>query len=350
MPDTVVVTGATGFIAQHCVLQLLEAGYQVRGTARIAGRTPEVASILAPHLSEMARARLADEFDVVTANLSSDEGWEEAVRGARFVLHLASPFPPDSPKDEDELIVPARDGALRVLRAAHRANVERVVMTSSVAAVFYGRDRDHVFSEADWSDVQSRHIGAYEKSKTLAERAAWDYMESLGAGSTMDMVVINPGLVLGPLLSKEWSLSGEAVKKIMERAVPAIPDIRLAPVDVRDVAAAHVKAMTVPEASGQRFICAIESHPIREIALILAEHLRGQGFKIPTGKLPSFLLPVVALWNQQVRLILSEVGQSLEIDNTKIKSVLGLKFRDLTEMTVAMADSMIHYGAVSPKS
>jgi len=349
MSDTVAVTGATGFIAQHCILQLLEAGYQVRGTARSEGRTQEVADILAPHLSAAARQRLGQDFNVVAANLMSDEGWDDAVKGCRFVLHVASPFPPENPKHEDDLIIPARDGALRVLRAAHSANVERVVMTSSVAAVLYGRVRDHVFNEQDWSDVTSKHIGAYEKSKTLAERAAWEFMDSLGEGSTMDLVVINPGLVLGPLLTKEWSFSAEAIKKIMERAVPAIPNIRIAPVDVRDVASAHVKAMTAADASGQRFICAISSHAFRDIALILSNHLQGQGFKIPTAKLPSFILPVFAIWDKQVRIILPEVDQALEIDNDKITSVLGMQFRDLKEMTEAMCDSMIRYGIVSPK-
>jgi nucleoside-diphosphate-sugar epimerase len=349
MSDTVAVTGATGFIAQHCILQLLEAGYQVRGTARSSGRTQEVADILAPHLSDVARQRLSQDFNVVAADLMSDEGWDDAVRGCRFVLHVASPFPPENPKHEDELIIPARDGALRVLRAAHGAGVERVVMTSSVAAVFYGRARDHVFNEQDWSDVTSTHIGAYEKSKTLAERAAWDYMDSLAERATMDLVVINPGLVLGPLLTKEWSFSAEAVKKIMQRDVPAIPNFRIAPVDVRDVASAHVRSMTTPDASGQRFICAISSHAFRDIALILSAHLQGQGFKIPTGKLPSFLLPIFAIWDKQVRVILSEVDQGLEIDNTKITTQLGMQFRDLKEMTETMADSMIRFGVVSPK-
>jgi dihydroflavonol-4-reductase len=222
-------------------------------------------------------------------------------------------------------------------------------MTSSIAAVAYGRPHDHVFSEADWSDVDGRHIGAYEKSKTLAERSAWDFVSSLGAETTMDLVTINPGLVLGPLLTNEWSLSAELVKKMMERAVPAIPDLRVVGIDVRDVAQAHVLAMTVPEASGQRFLCAIESHPVRDIAFILAAHLDGKGFKIPTGKLPSFLLPVIALWDKQVRLILHDVGQPLEINNTKIRTVLGLEPRGLEEMTTSMADSLITYGVVAPK-
>jgi dihydroflavonol-4-reductase len=347
--DKVLVTGATGFIAQHCILQLLEAGYEVRGTARGPGRTQVVADILTPHLSQEVRVQLKEIFDVVPADLLADQGWDEAVKNCRFVLHVASPFPPENPKNEDDLIIPARDGALRVLRAASAANVQRVVMTSSIAAVLYGRVHDHVFTEDDWSDVDGPHIGAYEKSKTLAERAAWDFMSSLGAGTTMDLVTINPGLVLGPLLTNEWSLSAELVKKMMERAVPAIPDLRVVGIDVRDVARAHVLAMTTPEASGQRFLCAIESHPIRDIALILAAHLKSQGFKIPTGKLPSFLLPVIALWDKQVRLILSDVGKPLEINNTKIKTLLGLQLRGLDVMSTSMADSLIKYGVVTPK-
>lgn len=350
MTDKVLVTGATGFIAQHCILQLLEAGYQVRGTARGAGRTHEVAEVLSPHLSSAHQARLAQDFEVVAADLLSDEGWGEAVRDCRFVLHVASPFPPENPKNEDELIIPARDGALRVLRAANTANVQRVVMTSSIAAVSYGRAHDHVFSEVDWSDVDGPHIGAYEKSKTLAERAAWDFMTSLGPDASMDLVTINPGLVLGPLLTEEWSLSAELVKKMMERAVPAIPDIRVVGIDVRDVAKAHVLAMTTPAASGQRFLCAIESHPIRDIALILAEHLKDKGFKIPTGKLPGFLLPIIAIWDKQVRLVLPDVGKPFEINNTKIKTVLGLEPRSLAEMSTSMADSLITYNVVVAKT
>jgi dihydroflavonol-4-reductase len=349
MPDTVLVTGATGWIAQHCILQLLEAGYDVRGTARSDGRTGRVADVLAPHLSASARDRLRDAFTIVKADLMSDEGWDNAARGCRFVLHVASPFPTAKPKNEDEVIIPARAGALRVLDAASRAGVQRVVLTSSIGAVIHCRDRNHVFTEEDWSDVSSPKAFPYEKSKTLAERAAWDFMGSLPNGSTMDLAVICPGLVLGPLLTNEWSLSAEAIKKLIDRAVPAVPNFRIATIDVRDVATSHLRALTAPEASGQRLLCSIESHDFRELALILAEHLAPQGFKIPTGRLPNFVVPVIALWDKQARLILPDVGQPLEIDNHKIKRVLGLAPRDLHEMTVSMADSMVQYGVVSAK-
>ena len=349
MTDRVLVTGATGFIAQHCILQLLAAGYQVRGTARNVERGAAVAAILNPHLPPAARARQADDFEVVMAELLSDEGWDDAMKECRFVLHVASPLPWTIPRDENELITPAREGALRVLRFAKQAGVERVVLTSSISAVAYGQDRDHVFDESDWSNVEDSRLSAYDKSKTVAERAAWAYMDSAASDSTMDLVVINPGLVLGPLLSNEWSLSAELIIKMMNRAVPAIPDLRMVMVDVRDVAAAHLKAMTNTQASGQRFLCCTESHPIRDVAVILSEHLRGQGFRIPTARLPSFLMPIFALWDKQVRMVLSEIGQPLEVDNSKMRHVLQIAPRDLREMTVSMADSLLRYGVVSPR-
>jgi nucleoside-diphosphate-sugar epimerase len=349
MTDTVLVTGATGFIAQHCIIQLLDAGYAVRGTARSADRTAEVAQIISPHLSEAASARLDDDFEIVAADLTADAGWEQAATGCRFVLHVASPIPRTPPKDDDELIVPARDGMLRVLRAAQAAGVERVVLTSSIAAVLYGRDRDHVFTEADWSDVDDKRIGAYEKSKTIAERAAWEYMTSLGDGPGMDLVSINPGLVLGPILSSDYGTSGELVKKILDRDFPAIPDVNYAMVDVRDVAAAHVAALGAPEAGGGRFICAIENHSMREVAQILADHFDG-AFKVPTGKLPGIALRAVALWDGTAKLALNDLGVHQDVDNTQIRDVLGWQPHDLREMTVSMADSMVRYGVVTPKS
>jgi dihydroflavonol-4-reductase len=348
MADRVLVTGATGFIAQHCIIQLAEAGFSVRGTARTSGRTREVTDVLAQHLPEPARTRLAGDFEIVGADLGSDEGWREAVEGCRFVLHVASPLPRTRPKLDDELIVPARDGTLRVLKAAHAAGVERLVLTSSIAAVIYGRERVRRFDESDWSDVNGPRIGSYEKSKTIAERAAWEYVSTLGGTSPMQLAVINPGLVLGPLLSPDWGTSGELVKRIMERDVPAIPDINFATVDVRDVASAHLAAMTTPEAAGERFICAIENHSMMDVARVLHDHLSSRGFKIPTRRLPSFVLRVMALWDGSVRLALNDLGTVQDLDNTKIRRVLQWSPRGLSEMTIAMADSMIEYGVVKP--
>jgi len=331
MTDRVLVTGATGFIAQHCMLQLLEAGYEVRGTARSANRAADVVAILSPHLSDAARGRL-DALEVVAADLTRDDGWRGAVEGCRFVMHIASPLPKGVVKDENELIVPARDGALRVLRASHDAGVERVVLTSSLSAIIYGNDRSHLFTEADWSNLDGKRIGAYDKSKTIAERASWEYMETIKDSSPMELVAINPGLVLGPLLSSDWGTSAEMVQRILDHKVPAIPNIGFATVDVRDVASAHVTAMVSPNAVGQRFICAEANHSMMEIAEILKTRYGTRGFKIPTGRLPSIVIRAMAIFDKTVRLALNDLDTSQNVDNTKIRAVLNWQPRDLLEI------------------
>lgn len=346
MPDRVLVTGATGFIAQHCILQLLEAGYLVRGTARSAGRTQEIVDILEPHLSEAGKVRLPD-LDVVAADLTKDEGWEEAVMDCRYVLHVASPLPRAAAKNDDELVVPARDGTLRVLRAANAMGVERVVLTSSISAIVYGNDRSRTFDESDWTNLHGKRIGAYDKSKTIAERAAWSFIDTLGADATLQFVVINPGLVLGPLLSADWGTSGELVKRIIDHDVPAIPDISLAMVDVRDVASAHVSALTTPGAAGQRFICVEANHSMMEVAVILKRHLGPLGYKIPTKRLPSIAIRIMALFDSTIRLAMNDLGTSQTANNQRIRTVLQWSPRNLDEMTISMADSMIHYGVVA---
>jgi len=343
--DRVLVTGATGFIAQHCILQLLEAGYLVRGTARSSGRTQEIVDILEPHLSEAGKVRLPD-FDVVAVDLTNDQGWKEAVTDCRYVLHVASPLPRSAAKDDDELVVPARDGTLRVLRAANEAGVERVVLTSSISAIVYGNDRSRTFDESDWSNLHGKRIGAYDKSKTIAERAAWNFIDTLGADAAMQLVVINPGLVLGPLLSADWGTSGELVKRIVDHDVPAIPDISLAMVDVRDVASAHVSALTTPGAAGQRFICVEGNHSMMEVAVILQRHLGPQGYKIPTKRLPSIAIRIMALFDSTIRLAMNDLGTTQTVKNERIRTVLRWSPRNLDEMTTSMADSMIHYGVV----
>lgn len=344
---TVLVTGASGFIAMHCVLQLLEAGYRVRGTVRSRAKDEELSGALAAHVDP---GILTDRFDTVEADLTLDHGWADAVDGCRYVLHVASPLPSKPPKDESELIIPAREGTLRVLRAAADAGVERVVLTSSVAAVLYGRDRSLTFDESEWSNVESSAIGAYEKSKTLAERAAWEFMDQLepGSGAGMELAVVNPGLVLGPVLSADYGTSGEVVKKLMDRDFPAIPNLNWAVVDVRDVAAAHLAAMTTPEAAGHRHILALGNRSMRQLAEVLAAHVNPKGYKVPTGKLPSFLLKMIAWFDPAVRLVLNDLDTQQDIDNTRMREVLGVEPRSLEEMTVSMADSLIEFGVTEP--
>jgi nucleoside-diphosphate-sugar epimerase len=342
---TVLVTGATGFIANHCILQLLDAGYRVRGTARSTSRAAQLEPTLKAHLADPDAS--LGRFELVAADLTKDDGWDAAVAGCTYVLHIASPLPRTPPKNDDELIVPARDGALRVLKAAAEAGVKRVVLTSSVAAVIYGHDRSQTFNESSWTDLSSKKMGAYERSKTIAERAAWDFMDSLDG--SMELVAINPGLVLGPVLDADWGTSGEVIKKIMDGDFPAIPDLNFPLVDVRDVASAHISAMTTPEAAGERFICVDDTSSMREVAKLLAENYGEKGFKIRTGNLPNFALRIIAVFDATARLALNDLGVQANLDTSKISSTLEWNPRGLEEMVTAMAQSFIDYGIVKAK-
>ncbi|WP_405221205.1 SDR family oxidoreductase [Lentisalinibacter sediminis] len=336
---TILVTGASGFIAMHCILQLLQAGFRVRGTLRSPSRETALRGTFAKHVDA------DDRLSFFTANLMDDEGWSEAIAGCDAVLHVASPLPRTPPKHEDDLIVPAREGVLRVLRFSSELGVRRVVMTSSVAAVLYGHERDgsKVYDESSWS-IPEKTAGAYEKSKTLAERAAWEFMESLPEDNALELVALNPGLVLGPILDEDYGTSGEAVRKLMRRDLPGCPPIGYAPVDVRDVADAHLRAMDVPEAAGQRFILAIDHAWFGEIADILDEHLRELGYRIPTRRLPGFVLRLAALFDKTTRLVVPEIGLRMDISNERAKQVLGWQPRSLPTMVKDMADSMIEFG------
>lgn len=338
---TVLVTGASGFIAQHTILQLLEAGYRVRGTIRSLTKGDAVLDILAAH------SQAIDRFDLVAADLTSDDGWAEAVRGCRYVLHMASPLPAEPPKDENELIAPARDGALRVLAAAASEGVERVVLTSSVAAVVYGHTRDgsRVYDESDWSQLTDE-VGAYEKSKTIAERAAWEYIEGLPDDKRPQFCTINPGLVLGPVLSGDFSASGELVRKLMEREMPGCPDVGWAMVDVRDVAAAHLAAMTTPAANGQRFIVAVEHASMLDVAAILTDKFGERGYRPPTRRVPGWLLKLVSIWDRTAALAVQELGKRQDVSSQRARDVLGWKPRPLEEMVTDMGESMIRCGVV----
>jgi nucleoside-diphosphate-sugar epimerase len=340
----VLVTGASGFIALHCIVQLLEQGYQVRGTVRGADREGEVREAVKRQIDA------ADRLSFAHADLNKDDGWPEAVAGCDFVLHVASPFPADVPKNEDELIKPARDGALRVLHAAAAAGVRRVVLTSSTAAVAYGHVADgKVFDENDWSDLSSPNIGAYEKSKTLAERAAWDFVAGPDAKG-LELSVINPGAVMGPLLSARTGTSAEIVRRLMTRDIPACPRIGFAMVDVRDVASAHILAMTNPAAAGQRFCCVNGYAWFNEIAEILATEYNHQGYRVPTKIMPNFIVKIAALFDPALRLITGRLGQKADVSNKLITDVLGWKPHSIPEMTIAMAESMIEFGVTAKPS
>lgn len=338
---TVLITGASGFIAQHIILQVLDAGYRVRGTLRTLSRGDHVREVLAAHGADVSRLEFAQ------ADLMTDAGWSDAVAGCRFVLHVASPVPPGAPLHEDDLIVPARDGTLRVLAAAAAGGVQRVVMTSSIAAVLYGHARDgtRTYTEEDWSTL-TMEVGAYEKSKTLAERAAWDFVAGLGPDTPLELCTINPGLVMGPILEADVSTSGELVRKLMKRELPGCPEVGFAVVDVRDVAAAHVAAMETPAAAGQRFVVAIEHASMRQVADILAARYGARGYRIPTRHIPAWLLKTVSIFDKTAALAVQELGKRQDVSNQRARRVLGFKPHGLEDMVTAMADSMIQYGVV----
>lgn len=340
---TVLVTGASGFIGLHCVLQLLQQGYRVRGTVRSQARADEVREAMEANVD----VDLGDRLEIVEADLTQDEGWADAVRGCSYVLHVASPFPNRAPEHEDELIKPAKEGTLRVLKAAADAGVKRAVLTSSLAAVSGGHPADNarVYTEDDWSIVE--RCPPYPKSKTLAERAAWDFVASLEGDAPMELCVINPGAVLGPILNRHYSTSGEVVRKLLAKELPGTAKVGFAWVDVRDVASAHIAAMTTPGAAGQRFCCAIEFSWIDEVADILARRFGPEGWTVPTRKLPNFMVRVVAMFDPTVKTVVSDLGRVRRVSSDRIRSVLKWQPHSLEEMVVSMGETMIQQGIVS---
>jgi nucleoside-diphosphate-sugar epimerase len=336
--STVLVTGASGFIGMHCILQLLEQGYQVRGTVRSAAKGEHLRQILQPHSQHTHNLAFAE------ADLLQDSGWAEAMAGCDFVLHVASPLPLAEPKDENELIRPAVEGTLRVLRAAHQAGVQRVVQTSSVAAIVHGHPQKKVFAESDWSNLENP-VAAYPKSKTMAEKVAWDFVNQPEVN--LELATINPSYVLGPVLdAQKTSASAEVILTILRRQYPGMPRLNFAVVDVRDVAAAHLAAMTIPEAAGKRFVCSSENIWMGEMAQAISAKFGPQGYKINTRRLPDFLLRVVALFDAKVALVVDNLGEVTQLSNKQIIEVLNWEPRSAEEAVIAMAQSFIDLNAV----
>jgi len=339
--STVLVTGGSGFLGGHCILQLLGAGHEVRTTVRNLDREPDVRAVL-----EAGGAAPGQALSFFAADLQRDEGWEEAAAGCDYVLHVASPFPPSVPRHEDELIVPARDGALRVLRAAREGGVKRVVMTSSFAAIGYGHNaRDEAFDETVWTDVDGPDVTAYTKSKTLAERAAWDFMGR--EGGAMELSVINPVGILGPVLGPDLAASILLVKRLLDGSVPGCPKLSFGLVDVRDVADAHLRAMTNPYAKGERFLTvAGEPMAMVEIAAVLKAHLHEAAAKVPVRELPNWVVRLLAIANPELRLITPGLGKTKHATSAKAHSILGWSPRSNDEAVLATAQSLIARGLV----
>jgi len=334
--ETVLVTGGSGFLGGRCVVELLRRGYPVRTTVRDLSREAEV------------RARVAREVDAEdrlsfqAANLESDAGWEQAVQGCAYTLHVASPFPAAQPKDPEELIGPAREGTLRVLSASLAAGVRRVVVTSSVAAVRGGvKEAAAPLTEADWTDPDDVRLEPYTRSKTIAERAAWDLVEQHGERERL--AVVNPGAILGPVLGAEDSFSLQMVKRLLD-GVPGTPRIGYSVVDVRDVADLQIRAMTAPAAGGERFIAVTEFWWMGEVAAVLRERLGPAAAKVPKRSLPDFAVRAMGIFDPSVRSVARQLGQRVELSGEKARSTLGWSPRPVEETVVDCARSLLDRG------
>lgn len=338
--ELVLVTGGSGFVGAHCILKLLEAGYRVRTTVRSLAREPEVRAMLATPGAEPG-----DALSFVAADLMQDSGWADAAAGCAYVLHVASPFPISQPKDENELIAPAREGALRVLRAARDAGVERVVLTSSFAAVGYGTaEKNRTFTEEDWTDPNAG-VSPYVKSKTLAERAAWEFIER--EGGSLELAVVNPVAIFGPALSADLSTSMQLVLRMMTGAVPGLPQVTYGMVDVRDVADLHLRAMVDPAARGERFLAvAGDSMSVPAMAEVLRDRLGEAAARVPTRVLPGWLLRVGAVFDPSLRDVASRLGNISNASNEKARRLLGWAPRSNEDALVSSAESLIALGLV----
>jgi nucleoside-diphosphate-sugar epimerase len=336
--DLVLVTGASGYVASQCILRLLEDGYQVRGTLRSLRRADEVRGWLARGRGGMDPAAA---LSFVQAELTDAAGWDVAMADVRYVLHVASPIPPTTPKNADDLIVPARDGTLNVMRAAARAGVERVVQTSSLAAICYGRDNpnDHVFTETDWTDPNHRDNSPYTRSKTIAERAAWDELPNLG--QQLQWVAINPALVLGPVLDRDASASVQVVAKLLNGDFPGLPRLSYPIVDVRDLADLQIRAMTSQPAAGQRYIGSAGFLSMKEIADALRTGLGEQANKVPIRGLPNWMVRLVGLFDGEVRGQTFELGKIRKASSAKAQTQLGWTPRPVEHTIVDTATSLM---------
>lgn len=342
MSQTVILTGITGFIAKHIALELVNQGYTVRGTLRSARRADEVRSAIKPLLAD--NIDLDKQLTFVELDLTKDDGWVTAMEGGDVLLHTASPFPIAQPKDENELIRPAVDGTLRAMRSANAAGIKRVVLTSSMAAVMNQAldNGKSVYDHTDWTDTTQDYVSPYDKSKTLAEKAAWDFVSE--QAPDMLLTTVNPGLVLGPALDEHFGSSLQIVERILKAKDPAVPNFWLPAVDVRDVAHMHVAAIAREESIGKRCLAAVEPLNFQQIAQIVAEQYPDR--KIPTRMAPKWLMAILRYFDAEVKAIYPLLGVKRGADTQVSRKVLGMEFRPINEAILAAAESVLKYKAM----
>ena len=338
MAGSVLVSGGSGYIAGFLIRQLVAEGWTVHTTVRSLAKEAAVRQLLAVDDSRLK---------FFAADLNADAGWAEAMAGCSHVAHVASPLPTGVPKDANELIVPARDGALRALRAARDAGVKRFVMTSSVAAIAYGRGRGvHHFTEADWTPLDAPGLSPYVQSKTVAERAARDWVAAEGGG--IEFCSINPSVVLGPVWGADYSASVSLVQRLIDGSMRACPNFGSGVVDVRDVADLHVRALNAPGMTGERFIASGRFMLFREIANVLRAELGAQASKVTTRDVSDWLVRIAALFNPEARSIVRELGSIRNFDASHAKAVLGWETRPVERSIVDTARGLIALGIVKP--
>jgi dihydroflavonol-4-reductase len=335
---SVLVTGGSGYLGGWCIAELLERGYDVRTTVRDLAREQQVRDSVA------SRVDPGDRLTVLAADLTRDDGWADAVAGCDYVLHVASPFPPKQPKDPDELIVPAREGTLRVLRAALDAGVKRVVVTSSIAAIRLAKGAQaRTLTESDWTDPDADGLTPYVRSKAIAERAAWELAKERGAEDRI--AVVNPGAIIGPVLNDDLSYSLETVQRMLA-GMPGVPKLGFSLVDVRDVVELELAAMTSPAAGGERFIAVTQFLWMGEIGKILKERLGRTASKVPTRTIPNPVVRVMSLFDPGIRSVVSGLGKRVELSSEKARSTLGWSPRPIEDTIAETAESLIRHGVV----
>lgn len=337
--ETVLVTGGSGFIACYCMITLLNNGYKVRATLRSLEKSELVKQML-----REGGITSFENLSFAEADLGNETSWEKAAEGCQYVIHTASPTPNTDAKTEDDFVIPAKNGVLFVLRAARKAGVKRVVLTSAFGAVSYGTLKDTSYTEEDWTVIDDT-VAPYQRSKTISERAAWDFIENEGNG--MELAVVNPTTVMGPVLSKDYAHSIQIIRQMLNDEMKGCPKLITGYVDVRDVADLHFKALTMPEANGQRFLAVSgEALSMLEVATILRENLGAVAEKVPSKELPNWMIRLLAVFSPKIRMIVPHLGLVKRASSEKAKKMLGWKPGSAEDAILATAKSLIKFNQI----